>query len=49
MGFAAAPQEQPLAEDVEMKPEGALPEEVEAKVMETMQAYVLLMIRWTTC
>lgn len=45
MGYSAAqsqPREEAPVEDVEMAPEGALPSEVEAKIMETNQAYVLI-------
>lgn len=38
MGYAQAPHEQQPAEDVEMAPEGGLPAEVEAKIMETNRA-----------
>ena len=37
MGFAAAPAAE-AADDVEMAPEGGLPADVEAKIMETNQA-----------
>jgi len=46
MGFSAVPQapEQQAADDVEMAPEGGLPAEVEAKLTETNQAYVCLIL-----
>lgn len=48
IGFAPAPQEE-ATEDVEMAPEGGLPPPVEAKVMETNQAYVsILFLRTRT-
>ena len=45
MGFAAVPQAPQPADDVEMAPQGGLPADVEAKITETNQTYVVAELR----